>query len=550
MVFEKVRPATGSAVEGSSGPPRPRRAVTLVLVIGSGALFGTALVALLTGATAFNVVPATTSQWRPAVTAVLLVAFAGALLLHLDLRPAGARTAFRSIRARRIAWWSFVAVCFAAQLVLAHAVLQLPTWDAAQIFEVAYHMAVAPQPRLFSEGDQSAYFRLYPNNLFLVAVFAGLFGVLRLAGLSGIEQFLWATVVVNCLALTASLVLIRVVARRLATGASTAISVALALLLVVLSPWLNVAYSDTLAMVFPIGMLALWLVWPHQQSVRSTALLFTLLGVVAAAGMAVKPPVVFMALALLLATVTRSGGPRLLTRERIVPAVALVAALGLSHAAVGSAVHALVPQFGTDAGMPFAHYLAMGATGDGGFNPDDFNRTFALPEAVRSTAALHLWADRVQQMGPLGYPLFLAEKMLYALSDGSFFQDREGVGPYDRSFFSTDAFSASVQAVFPLGAPLHFLLSSLWQAAWWSAVLLCFVPLRRLPSLQSLRPGAVLAMRAALLLLLAFLCLSESRSRYLYHYLPVVLVLAGLGGAALRAEVALLRRRVRPVSTR
>ena len=555
MVFEKVRPTVAARPVQRGVPPErsPRRGRT-ALLRRQAALAGTAVLGLLLiaalvelagGGSAFNVAPALTSQWRPGIVAVLMVAFAGGLVLHSDPRATRLGGALRTrmrTRTSRITWWVFVAACFAGQLILAHAVLQLSTWDAMQIFEVAYHMAVAPEPRLFSVGDQTAYFVLYPNNTFLVAVFAALFGVLRAVGLAGIDQYLWASVVVNCVALTGTLVLIRIVARRLAPGFATRVAVALGVVLVILSPWLNVAYSDSLAMAFPIGMLAIWLTWPDRASTRSSVLLFLTLGVLAGIGLAIKPPVVFMAPALLLATARSSTGPQWWKgREGITAAVALIAGLGLTHVVVGGIVHALVPQFGTGGGMPFAHYLAMGSTGDGGFNVDDFNRTFALPEGARSSAALHLWIERMTAMGPLGYPFFLAQKVLYALSDGSFFQDREGIGPYSRAFFSSDPFSQAVQTVFPLGTPLHFLLASLWQAAWWSAVLLCFVPLRRL---RLPRGGAVLAMRVSLLLLLAFLCLSESRSRYLYHYLPIVLVLAGLGAAALTAELGALRARV------
>lgn len=544
MVFEKVRPSR--TTDSAPRPPfrasafRPIRlrveiaiaAVLLVLAI-------TALVTMLSPGSAFNLAPATTSQYRPvAVAALMGLLAAGLVALGVVLARSGLRL---SARAQGIAWWGFVAACFAAQLVLAHAVLQFPPWDAAQIFEVAYHQAVAPEPRLFPIGDQVAYFSLYPNNAFLVAVFALLFGALRSVGVTGIDQYLWASVVVNCVALTGTLVLVRVVVRRLAPGVATIVSVVLGVVLIVVSPWLNVAYSDTLVMAFPIAMLALWLTWPDRPSPVSRVGLFALLGVLGAIGLAIKPPVLAMTIALLLVT-ARSGpaGRRWNVRGGIVAVAGLAIGFGLAHEGVAVFTTALFPGFGPGAAMPFTHYMAMGATGDGGFNADDFYRTFGTPEGDRRSAAFALWESRVRSMGPIGYPVFLAEKVLYALSDGSFFQDREGVGPYDRSYFFSDPLSSAVQSVFPLGAPLHWALSSLWQAAWWLSVALCFVPLRRL---RLPRPGSVAAMRLSVLFLFAYLCLSESRSRYVYHYLPIVLILAGLGAAAVVAEIAAFRAR-------
>ncbi len=547
MVFEKVRPTHATARPQSrlrSLTPERRRLLLRIAAAALGLLFVVALATILAPTSAFNVTPSTTSQYRPAAVAVLMLLLLVALVLVAVLRRGGDGRS--GSRIGTILWWGFLAACLTGQLVLAHAVLQLPPYDAAQIFEVAYHLAVAPEPRLFPIGDQSAYFSVYPNNAFLVAVFAVLFGVLHAAGLTGMEQYVWASVVVNCVALTFTLQLTRFVVRRLAPGFSTAVTVLLGVALVVLSPWLNVAYSDTLAMAFPIGMLALWLVWRDRGSLRSGVLLFAILGVLAGVGTAVKPPVVFMAIALLLVTIRPGAtGRPWRSRASLAPVVALVTGLGVTHFVVAAATHAVFPGFGPTYSMPFTHYMAMGSTGDGGFNVDDFNRTWALPAGARPKAGLFLYMDRVLAMGPLGYPLFLAQKMLYAFSDGSFFQGREGVGPFDTAYFSTDPFSRAVQSVFTLGSPLHWPLSSLWQAVWWSAVLLCFVPLRRL---RLPRHSAVAAMRIALLLLLAFLCMSESRSRYLYHYLPLVLVLAGLGATALTREVAALRDRLRPTT--
>ncbi|WP_375390131.1 hypothetical protein [uncultured Amnibacterium sp.] len=548
MVFEKVRPSGPSAdAPPPAAVPQRRRRLTAPIAAAVAAvclaLLVVALVRMTSPGSPFVLSPGLTAQYRPIAVGALMLAAAAVLVLLGWVRWPGTGAGRVSARMRSVAWWVFVAGCFAAQLALAHAVLRYTSWDAMQVFQAAYHQAVAPQPAWFSANDEAVYFSLYPNNYFLVAAFAGLFGVLKALGLQGPEQFLWVTVVVNGIALTASLVLVRVVLRRLAPGFATAAGVALGLVLVLVSPWLNVMYSDTLAMVFPIGMLALWVVWPARRSTRSRLLLFALLGVLAAAGVAIKPPVVFMAGALLLATALTGTARRLDLRAALPAAAALALGFGIAHLGIDAVGQAAFPAFGAGGAMPFTHFMAMGSTGDGGFNAQDFNRTWATPPADRAAASLGLWEERVLAMGPIGYPVFLAQKMLFAFSDGSFFQDREGVGTYDVSYFSNDPFSLAVQSVFPLGSPWHWLLASVWQAAWWCTVLLCLVPLRRL---RLPRGGAVLAARVALVLLVAFLCISESRSRYLYHYLPVALVLAGLGAAAIRAEVGALRERLRP----
>lgn len=555
--------ATGWSAAGGIRPDgrRPqRRPLTVrvllaVLAVVVGSVLLVAAIALAVAPGPFLLMPGPTSQYRPTVVAGLI-----AVLLGLTV---GARAAYDSLRApqvtRRTVALAIVLVllvALAAQLRLAWALLQYPPFDATQIFSAAYSAAVAPTPHLFDERAQSAYFTMLPNNAFLAAAWSVAFSAFHAVGVTGIQTYVWITVIVNCLAIDIAVLLTWFVARRIGSRFTASVTLGVAVVLLVVSPWLTVPYSDTLGVALPIGAVAVFVAWPSSWPNASRLALWALLGALTAVGYSIKPTIVFASMGLLVAELLRADGRGLRRLLRIVP-------LGLTFSAVLLIGHLIATRWidatdvlpfslsTNDGALPFTHFMAMGATGDGGYNQADVDNSLAMPPAERSSTNLSLYLDRAAAMGAIGYPLFLGKKMLAALSDGSFFQGREGVGQYDLSYFHADSLSATVQTIYPDFTPLHWILSSTWQAAWIVVVLLCLVPLGR--TLPEARRPIIAAIRVSVLLMLVFLLFSESRSRYLYLYLPFLLVLAGLGARsftdACGSQLARLRRGRRSSAT-
>lgn len=182
------------------------------------------------------------------------------------------------------------------------------------------------------------------------------------------------------------------------------------------------------------------------------------------------------------------------------------------------------------------HFLKMGAQArPGSYNDyygvyfeDDITATRALrPGSQRFWGNVEVYVDRVRGMGPLGYPFFLAQKLAWFAGDGSFFMWGEGGMTANPMAWSvTDPASRTIQDWFYLEGEHYPTLYSLWQGAW--LLVLALVALG--PATQSRDTGRdiVTAVRLGVVMLVVFLLFFEARARYLYLYLPSVMVLASL----------------------
>lgn len=513
----------------------PRRVLLAVVAVVAIVLLCSS-VALVIAPGAFDFDPQRTTQYRPGAVAGLVVIGIGCLLWVRARTDQGRRL---PVAVGRVMLAILVVGCLAVQVRVAFAVTQYSTYDSVQIFSAAYNHVVDASPALFSADVRAQYFSMLPNNALLAAAFSWLFTALHAVGLSGVHNYLWASVITTCISLDVAVLLTLAVARRLITGISFVVTAAFAVLFLVLSPWLATPYSDTLGAAFPIGILALHL-WCRPTSRLGRAGLWAVTGVALGVGYAIKPTVVFVVLAILAVQVFSAARDRRALLDVAGAAVVLAAAFLGTHVAVLAAIDAsgVLPfSVRTNHGsLPFTHFLAMGTQGAGGYRQADVDASLALPDAQRSAASLTLFLQRISAFGPIGYLLFLGQKTLYTFSDGTFFQGREGVGPYDQSYFLADPLSQKVQSVFAQAAPEHWIASSVWQAGWLLVLVLCLVPVARRLRRDDRMQLAVIRLSIALLVM--FLLFSESRSRYLYVYVPFFLLLAGLGGQALTDVLA------------
>ena len=342
---------------------------------------------------------------------------------------------------------------------------------------------------------------------------------------------------INALVMCASIGVAYGVARRIASPAAAYVTLFLAGALLTLSPWIGVAYSDTLGMIFPITIAWLYVRLRAATARPVVAGLWFAIALVGSLGYQVKPTVVFAAGAAVAVSLVglhwRQWSRSVLTWRAVV-AVALAAGFVVGGAAGARVVAGvdLTPTAGAEqVALPATHFLMMGAQSEsfwGAYYGDDVTLTRSIPPGdERVMNGIRVYRDRVSDMGVVGYATFLHEKANWTYGDGSFFAFGEGgMRPTPIPWASTDSFSRSVQNwMGPRGAHFDILL------AWWQVVWLAVLALVAVPAVWWRRelftpPAAML--RLGLLMLLAFLLLFEARPRYLYLYLPYFFVLAGL----------------------
>lgn len=439
------------------------------------------------------------------------------------------------------------AAVFAVLARLADAVRLPPDWDAAAVYYSAYGLADQGVP----EAADRAYFQINPNNLLLMLLLSKYLGFAEALGSEDLRQ---SVAYLNAGLLFAGMLLTYAAAALLGGRQAARFTLVPSIILIVLSPWLTVFYSDTAALPFTILIFCL-LVLSAGRRLPAGLLLWAAAGAAAAVGYGIKPTVLIVlaaAFLVVLLSVRRAAWRRDLPAAVLSMAVAAGAFAGTNAAAGAWSRSSGVPADGVSPAqqaLPFTHFLKVGAqqypgpNGDyyGSYNEEDRTETLQITDpGERLAAGADAYRERITAMGPWGYAAFLNAKLRWITGDGSFFSWGEGRMTAG-DFIADDPLSRSIQEFFGPGRPGFGVLMSLWQGTWFLLLALCGAGLFLWgPPLDS---REVATARIALLGLFVFLLLSEGRARFLYLYLPFFIVLGSLSLQKLAAAARRARRR-------
>lgn len=396
-------------------------------------------------------------------------------------------------------------------------------WDVEALLDLSY---------LLVHGGESEsliqYFSRYPNNLLLGWVFAqvrGLFAAL------GLERFEYGSLLILQCALNALTgALLVLLLRELGCSRSRLIfGYGVYVLLIGLSPWVSIPYSDSMGLPFPC--LAAWLALRRKKgNVWSCVLRWALVGLCIWIGYHIKPQTVFVLLAVLLRGLFSLREPAV--RKRTLPSLAGLAA-GLLAAALlcSAAVNSLRLPLEPEAAFGPAHFLMMGLNSEtmGVYSREDVEFSNSFPtKAERNEADLRAALERARTLGVSGLARLGVQKTLTNYGDGTFCWAGEG------EFY----ISAPERHDTRFGA---FFRDLYYSRQWEGRYFRLWANAEQLLWLAVLFLGCVCAWRAAdagldcmmlsILALSAFELLFEARARYLYIYVPLYIALAvrGLG---------------------
>lgn len=438
----------------------------------------------------------------------------------LQTGPAWVRPAFLGV---------VLSAILLVQLRIGYALQVLPGWDAGAVIESAIGVATGSMATFYE------YFAIYPNNLVITV---GLTKYSQLMVALGVPagDLLYAAVVLNCLVLCASVLLTYLCARHLINEGAAVFTLLPSALYIMFSPYISVVYSDSLGIIFPVLLLYLHLKAVRARTWQMKLVLWVLLGAVTAVGYNLKPTAVFATAAILGVYVVESVLRRNSAGLKVRVVAAVLGATGLGFVAAHTAIWADIKAqsyIGFDVeentrAFPLTHFLMMGATGSGSFTQEDVFTTGAIQDPdERFRHGLEVYGERVGEMGYPGYLQFLDRKAVGTFGDGSFHSWAEGLLLEQQDPFPiNDPLSNEIQDYMFGNGVYYGFTSSVWHSVWLALLFLVALPLRvRTPRI--LTPGAAI-MRWSLLALTLFLLFFETRSRYLYLYLPYFALLAAL----------------------
>ncbi len=423
---------------------------------------------------------------------------------------------------------AILSACFGGvlllQAVIAGCIYFRTGWDVGLVIGTAEQMAKNDSRVLATDGFAHWYFSAYQNNLTLVYLMLPL---AKLAGLFTTKGIDFTLVGVSVLIVCASVYLATLCVYKITKSRlTTVVSMGIGVLLVALCPWMIVTYSDTFAMIFPVFAVFAYLYIKHPFwkpfAIAASALL----------GYLIKPTVLILFIAFLLIKLCR-WTVCLLQRK------CNWKQLGISCAALASAVALFVlanvtvklidqTDYDENAAFGSAHFLMMGAneSTNGVFSQADVDFSASMPDPkTRSQENINVFFERVKDMGGTGFFKHLVSKNLLTYNDGLFFWGGEG-NFYISAEQSDNSVAHFLQSVYYSNdiEPSYHAYYATFAQMLWLTVLLCVCI-----GTFGKRSKGELLISITLLGVSCFLLLFECRSRYLYLFCPLFVILAGVG---------------------
>ena len=292
------------------------------------------------------------------------------------------------------------------------------TWDYGQIIRSAFDLT---KTGTFSDYER-VYYSRYPNNQFILMFMTHLFkGYNRLRPDAGIYMFLDLTVRVNVILIMISVMLAHYTARQLFDKRSVVLA---DLLITGCSPlylYASIMYTDTLALLPGIAILAAVSTARKYEAVSKKKYLvcFGAAGLAAAVGLNVKMTVIFIAIGVFIYLAIKEDFKTFLTAL-----ICIAVVFALTHAGIKLMEHHFYGYTAEEIDaneFPYEHWVMMGLQGNGRFNAEDVKYTQQFPtKAEKAQGDRERIEELVGEMGAWGLinRLFYT-KLRYAWSLGA-----------------------------------------------------------------------------------------------------------------------------------
>lgn len=391
---------------------------------------------------------------------------------------------------------------------------------------------IIPTSKLIANGSSlesvNEYFRRYPNNNVLVWIFSKLF--LLKNNILGLQYYndLTIIIIINCVISTFTGWLTYKVVCLLSNVKYGVFSWVIYVMLIGLSPWIVITYSDSLTLFIPILIFYLYLC-PFVK--RYIEIKWLMIGFLSFFGFYIRPQVIIIFIAIIIVEIWKYL-IKSFTIEKF-RYLTIFITLVLSFIVASSAKNMITIDTGlasnSDDVFSWTHFAMMGLNDerDGVYSDDDviFSNSFNTAEE-RKSANLKEVANRINMFTPSSFIDFISRKALVNYGDGTFAWSVEG-GFYMETYNDKNPIlSPFLKSIYYDQGGNNKLASTVQHAVWIMVVIsLLGISFVR----KSKSQPAITVLMLALIGLTLFEMIFEARARYLYIYSPIFISLSIIG---------------------
>ncbi len=388
----------------------------------------------------------------------------------------------------------------------------IPEWDFSI---VARSAAFKIMFGLNAAVTNEKYYCLFSNNAPLYFVIVGVMSFLRTIGVKSVA---YGACVFNVVMIDLSIIFACLTAAKIVGKKRAGIcALFLCLLTLPILGYSAMYYTDTLTMLFPVLTLYLWkCVSDGQKKPLYTALILALMSGLCALGAQLKISVVIALVAVIIDIILSKK-----YKESLCCLLVIVLAFTSVYIPLNSLVKSSdemphTDKYGT---IPKAHWIMMGLHGNGNYHDPDYQLTLSFPAEQREEMVWEEIKTRISDMGIPGMLKHLDSKMEFIYGDGSYFatmklmRDRKDDSLLD-NWLEWDG-SNTIYTSYAY----QFLYLLMW---------ICVSISGLLAAMKKTLGLKLLPFSTSCLGLMIFEWIWEARSRYLFNFLPITVVIAAV----------------------
>lgn len=410
---------------------------------------------------------------------------------------------------------------FIIQILLVYSYYFRTGWDSFVVVEGAYILSeYLPLP-----DWGISYFSYYPNNLFIMILFSKIILICKILGLSDFSYFI-ILVFQSILNIFTGILIFKVINKLTQTINLAILGYVLYIILIGLSPWVSIPYSDSFALVIPVLILYLYMGLEDGKVKYIRIVCISFLGVL---GYMLKPQttIIFISVSIISILYLKKSYFKEIIRRVSIGLMSILISLVLINNFIS---HENI-KINKELEMSFTHFIKMGLNNstDGGYSWNDVNRSkLSKNKKERRDENIASIKERLMEYGKLGLLKHQIKKILNNYNDGTFAWSWEG-NFYFEIYKKENKIVNDIRSIYYEKGNNYYIFKYFTQGVW--LVILSIIPLNIFIKRKNM-DNNVRVIFLSLIGLFIFESIFEARARYLYTYVPIFIVsgMIGLNG--------------------
>lgn len=355
------------------------------------------------------------------------------------------------------------------------------------------------------------YLSRYPNN---IAITLLLSGVYRIAYLIFGYVPMFVPVALNAFAINISMLITVFTAKLIYGKRKSVVVLIISLLFAPYYIYIPYYYTDSLSMPFCIGAIYLFILALQSENRKKKYAFAVFSALSVLVGFKIKGSVVILA-----AVFVVYAFLKLKFKKAVCICLAFVISFGCAYLAYNSfekSTGIVTQEQREKNSYPLTHWVMMGLKGHGHYNYPDSRYTSRFPDlASKQEATVNEIKCRIDEMGALGLIKHLIHKSTWTWGDGTYYISHHIQKPAREnilhSFVLKDGKHYSIFFAYSCGFQLFLIL------------MIC---LSALKGIKRINIDSLTILKGVVFVVFIFFLIWETRSRYLFNFTPVFILLA------------------------